>query len=143
MINKVVLIGNLGKDPEVRTLESGAKVAKFSIATNENYKDAAGNWQTRTEWHDVVAWRLNAERAERDFKKGKMVYVEGKLTHRKWEDKDGNPRRTTEVLANVLRLLEKRESSESNEYSQTATSSPAPAAPMEQVEEKSGDDLPF
>lgn len=111
MINKVILIGNLGKDPEVRRLESGAVVAKFSIATNENYLDKKSNeWQTITEWHNVIAWRNLAESAERNLKKGKLAYVEGKLTTRKWTDKDGNDRYTTEVVANVLRLLEKRES---------------------------------
>ena len=108
MINKVVLIGNLGRDPEVRRLESGAAVAKFSVATNENYKDKNGEWQTQTEWHSIVAWRNLAERVERDLKKGKLIYVEGKLTHRKYQDKDGNDRYITEVLANVIRLLERR-----------------------------------
>ena len=111
MINKVTLIGNLGRDPEVRKLESGASVAKFSVATNENYRDKNGEWQTITEWHNVVAWRALAERAERDLKKGTMVYVEGKLTTRKWQDKDGNDRYSTEVVAFVLRSLERRESS--------------------------------
>ena len=111
MINKVILVGNLGKDPEARRLESGAVVAKFSIATNENYMDKKTNeWQTITEWHNVIAWRNLAESAERNLKKGKLAYVEGKLTTRKWTDKDGNDRYTTEVVANTLRLLEKRES---------------------------------
>jgi len=74
MVNKVLLIGNLGRDPEIRRLESGAAVAKFSVATNENYRDKNGEWQTITEWHNVVAWRGLAERAERDLKKGSMVY---------------------------------------------------------------------
>lgn len=111
MVNRVILIGNLGRDPEVRRLENGAVVAKFSIATNESYKDKSGEWQTITEWHDVVVWRQLAERAERDLKKGKLVYIEGKLTHRKYTDKDNIERYTTEVVANSLRLLEKRESS--------------------------------
>ena len=111
MINKVLLIGNLGRDPEIRRLESGAAVAKFSIATNENYKDKSGEWQTITEWHNIVAWRGLAERAERDLKKGGMVYVEGKLTTRKWQDKEGKDQYTTEVVALLLRSLERRESS--------------------------------
>ena len=77
MVNKVTMIGNLGRDPEIRHLESGAMVAKFSIATNENYKDKSGNWQSQTEWHDVVVWRSLAERAEQSLKKGAMVYLEG------------------------------------------------------------------
>jgi single-strand DNA-binding protein len=109
MLNKVMLIGNLGKDPEVRHLESGSTVASFSVATNENYRDKSGEWQTVTEWHNVVAWRQLAERAERDLKKGNRVYVEGKITTRKWQDRDGNDRYTTEVVANTLRLLDRRE----------------------------------
>lgn len=109
MINKVTLIGNLGQDPEVRHLESGAVVAKFSIATNERYKDKSGELKTLTEWHDVVMWRGLAETAERLLKKGMLVYVEGKLTHRKWQDKEGNTRKTTEVLANTFQLLERKE----------------------------------
>jgi single-strand DNA-binding protein len=109
MVNRVILIGNLGKDPEVRRLENGAVVAKFSIATNENYKDRSGEWQTLTEWHDIVAWRSLAERAESGLKKGDAIYVEGKLTHRSWQDQDGNNRRTTEVVANYFRVISKRE----------------------------------
>jgi single-strand DNA-binding protein len=105
MVNRVILLGNLGRDPEVRTLENGAKVAKFSIATNENYRDKGGEWQTLTEWHDIVLWRSQAERAERDLKKGTAIYLEGKLTHRKWQDQDGNNRKTTEVVGNYFRII--------------------------------------
>ena len=111
MINKVTLIGNLGKDPEIRRLESGTSVGKFSLATNESYKDKNGEWQDQTDWHDIVAWRYLAEKAERDFKKGKLVYIEGRLTTRKWQDKDGNNRYTTEVVARTANLLEKKENS--------------------------------
>ena len=111
MLNKVTLIGNLGRDPEVRHFEGGSMVAKFSVATNENYKDRNGEWQTRTEWHDIVCWSGLAERAERILKKGFLVYIEGKLTTRKWQDKDGNDRYTTEIVANTFKSLEKRESS--------------------------------
>ena len=111
MLNKVMLIGNLGRDPEVRHLENGAAVAKFSIATNERYKDKAGEYQTITEWHDIIMWRGLAELAERLLTKGKLVYIEGKLTTRKWQDQNGNDRRTTEVVANNFQILEKREGS--------------------------------
>jgi len=114
MYNKVSLIGHLGKDPEVRRLESGAVVAKFSLATNENYKDKTGNWQTITEWHNIVAWRNLAERVERDLKTGSLAFVEGKLTTRKWQDKDGNDRYTTEIVAALIRPLDKRESSDTS-----------------------------
>lgn len=105
MINKVTLIGNLGADPEVRRLESGAVVAKLRIATNENYKDKEGNWQTMTEWHQVVVWRNLAETAEKWFKKGMLIYVEGKLTHRKYTAPDGQEKYITEVVANMARNL--------------------------------------
>ncbi|MDH3650206.1 MAG: single-stranded DNA-binding protein [Saprospiraceae bacterium] len=109
MINKVILIGNLGRDPEVRHLESGSAVGKFPVATNENYRDKNGEWQTVTEWHDIVVWRNLAERAEKMLKKGSLVYIDGKLTHRKYQDKDGIDRYVTEVVANTFRLLERRE----------------------------------
>lgn len=105
MVNRVILIGNLGRDPEVRRLENGAMVAKFPIATNENYKDRNGEWQQQTEWHDIVVWRTLAERAENTLKKGMAVYVEGKLTHRTWQDQEGNNRKTTEVVASYFRIL--------------------------------------
>ena len=109
MVNRVILIGNLGRDPEVRRLENGAVVAKFSVATNENYKDKSGEWQSQTEWHDVIVWRNLAERAESQLTKGAQVYIEGKLTHRSWQDKDGNNRRTTEVVASYFRALSRRD----------------------------------
>ena len=157
MINKVTLIGNLGRDPEVRKLESGTSVAKFSVATNENYRDKNGEWQTITEWHNVVAWRNLAERAERDLKKGGMVYIEGKISTRKWQDKDGNDRYTTDIVANHLRSLERRESSGANpnfpsaadEFPQSkldtdmTSSTPANSAPAAKSAPVEEDDLPF
>jgi single-strand DNA-binding protein len=110
MVNKVILIGNLGRDPEVRYLEGNVAVAKFSVATNESYKDKKGEWQTNTEWHEIVAWRLLAERAEKQLKKGSQVYVEGKLTHRKYQDKEGNDKYITEVVAMSFRVLDRRDS---------------------------------
>ena len=80
MINKVTLVGHVGQDPEVRRLENGTPVGRFSLATNEKYKDSAGEWQEQTEWHNVVVWRSIAEQAERSLKKGSFVYVEGKLS---------------------------------------------------------------
>lgn len=109
MINKVTLIGNLGQDPELRRLESGISVARFSIATTENYKDREGNWQDQTEWHDIVLWRQLAERAETQLRKGMLIYLEGKLTTRKWEDKEGHSHKTSEVVGNYLRILNRRE----------------------------------
>lgn len=105
MINKVTLIGYTGKDPEVRRLESGAVVAKFSIATTESYKDNAGNWQQQTEWHNIICWKKLAEKAENSLKKGVLVYVEGKITYRTYDDKDGNKRYSTEIVANYFRAI--------------------------------------
>jgi single-strand DNA-binding protein len=149
MVNRVILIGNLGRDPEVRTLESGAKVAKFSIATNESYRDKNGEWVTLTEWHDIVLWRNMAERAERDLKKGASIYLEGKLTHRKWQDQDGNKRKTTEVVGSYFRIIKGKSSSEyfpSQEPGHVAQDSPEEETPEETKagETKADqDDLPF
>jgi len=107
MVNNVTLVGRLGQNPEVRHLESGAVVAKFSIATTERIKKADGTREERTEWHDVVCWRKLAEIAEQYLTKGKLVYIEGKLTHRKWQDKEGNPRKTTEVVCNNFQMLDR------------------------------------
>lgn len=111
MVNRVTLIGRIGKDPEVRRLENGAVVAKFSVATSENYKDKSGEWQSDVQWHDVVCWRSLAERAEQSLKKGTQVYIEGKLTHRNWEDSDGNKRRSTEIVSNYFRVVNSSRSS--------------------------------
>lgn len=100
-----MLIGNLGKDPEVKTLDNGAKIATFPLATSENYKDKDGNRQTRTEWHNLVLWRGLADIAESYLHKGSQVFVEGRLSTRKWEDKEGNTRYTTEVIGDNLVLL--------------------------------------
>ena len=150
MINKVTLVGRLGGDPEVRHLESGATVAKFSVATSENYRDKNDEWQEQTEWHDVVVWRYLAERAQEQLKKGTLIYLEGKLTHRKWQDKDGNNRRTTEVVGNMMRILSRREGSggSSNYFpsEEPAREQPAPppaAAPAAPDGNTAEDDLPF
>lgn len=108
MVNKVTLIGNLGKDPEVRRLESGVTVARFSVATTENYKDQSGNWQDRTEWHNVTAWRFLAEKAESSFKKGMLVYIEGKLSTRKYTDSNNIERWATDVVASYARVINNR-----------------------------------
>jgi single-strand DNA-binding protein len=146
MINKVILIGNLGKDPEVRYLEGNVAVARVPMATNENFLDRTGTWQSRTEWHDIVMWRQLAERAEKTLKKGMLIFVEGKLTHRKWQDKEGQDRYTTEVVAATMRILEKREPSD-----QYNSSDPGPQSNdmdegnngQDETATNSEDDLPF
>lgn len=104
-INKVILAGNLGKDPEVRHLEGGAVVANFPLATTETYKDKNGNKVEQTEWHNIVLWRAQAEYAEKYLKKGFTILVEGKLKTRTWEDKDKNKRYTTEVYGDSITIL--------------------------------------
>ena len=103
--NKVQLIGNVGNEPEITTLESGRKVAKFSMATNENYKNAQGEKQTDTNWHNLVAWGKTAEIIEKYVEKGKEIAIEGKLTARSYEDKDGLKRYVTEVVVSEILLM--------------------------------------
>ena len=136
-VNKVILLGNLGKDPEVRHLENGRAVANFSIATSEVYKNKQGEKVTNTEWHNVVLWTPLAEIAEKYLKKGNQVYVEGKLTSRSYEDKEGITRYITEVVVRELTLLGKKDSQESS-------SPTSPAASEASTPEASNiDDLPF
>ena len=111
-VNKVILIGNLGKDPEIRYLDNGVAVANFSLATTENYKNKEGERVSQTEWHNIVLWRGLAEVAEKWLKKGSSVYVEGKIRTRKWEDKDGNIRYNTEILGDNMTMLGGKLSSE-------------------------------
>ncbi|MDG1394522.1 MAG: single-stranded DNA-binding protein [Flavobacteriaceae bacterium] len=105
--NKVQLIGNLGNDPEIITLESGKKLAKFSLATNENYKDANGDKQTKTDWHNIVAWNKTADIIEKYVTKGKEIAIEGKLTNRSYETKEGEKRYITEVVVNEVLMFGK------------------------------------
>jgi single-strand DNA-binding protein len=155
MVNKVTLIGNLGKDPEKRTLPSGASYVRFSLATNEAYKDKDGEWKNLTEWHNIIMWRELADRAEKQLKKGSLVYIEGKLTTQSWQDQDGKTAYRTEINANTFRSLEKREST----GGYTDNMMPPPADPYENATEtkssgqggnttgplpkEDNDDLPF
>lgn len=108
-VNKVILIGNLGKDPEVKYTPSGTPVAKFSLATNEKFKDKGGEWQERTEWHNIVAWQRLAEIVGEYVKKGSKIYIEGRITTSSWEDKQsGEKKYRTEIVANDLVLLSGR-----------------------------------
>ena len=108
-VNKVILVGNVGKDPEVRYLENGGiPVAKFPLATNEVYRNKEGNKVEQTEWHHIVLWRGLAEVAEKYVRKGSLLYIEGKLKTRNWEDKDGTKKYATEIIADNLTILGKR-----------------------------------
>lgn len=142
-VNKVILIGNLGRDPEIRTLENGAKVASFSIATTETFKDKEGNRKEQTEWHNIVMWRGLAEVAEKYLKKGTQVYIEGKLRTRNWEDKDGNKRYTTEVIGDTFTILSRKEDSNAQTESNTVAAEPANNGTHQMVSESPADDLPF
>lgn len=141
MVNKVVLIGNTGQDPEVRHLDSGISVANFNLATNETYKDKSGEKVTQTEWHRIVLWRGLAEVAEKFVKKGELLYIEGRLRTRSWDDKDGNKRYTTEVFADVMKMLGKKsdqtQASSADEYAESSAPESSDAAGGE------NDDLPF
>jgi single-strand DNA-binding protein len=105
-VNKVILVGNLGKDPEIKYTPNGVPVAKFSLATNERYKDKAGEWHDRTEWHNIVVWQRLAEIVGEYVKKGSKIYIEGRLQTSSWEDKQsGEKKYRTEIIANDLVLL--------------------------------------
>ena len=149
MVNRVILIGNLGADPEIKSLESGVSVARLRIATSENYKDKNTNeWKELTEWHTVTMWRGLADRAENSLRKGMQVYIEGKLTTRKWTDQEGKERYSTEVVANYLRIVNRREAAEMGGSPSMATSSSSSANTTPQAEttaptEEMNDDLPF
>ena len=107
-VNKVILIGNLGKDPELKFTPSGVAMTKFSLATTERIKEADGNIREETDWHNIVLWRRQAEVANEYLKKGSQVYIEGRIQTRSWEDKDGQKRYTTEIVARNMVLLGRR-----------------------------------
>lgn len=104
-LNKVMLIGNTGKDPEIRYTPSGTAVANFSLATSEKFKGKSGEWEERTEWHNITLWGKLAEIAGEYLSKGKTVYIEGRLQTRKWQDKSGNDRYTTEIVGEKMQML--------------------------------------
>lgn len=132
-VNKVILVGNLGKEPEVRHLEGGAVVAKFPLATTESFKDKSGQRVEQTEWHNVVVWRGLAEVAEKYLKKGMTIYVEGKLRSRSWEDKDNKKNYITEIVGDTFTILSKKENNNSS----------SPSNDVSGLESRTGDDLPF
>lgn len=156
-LNKVMLIGNVGKDPEVRHLESGATTASFTLATTERYKDKNGETKDQTEWHNIVCWRALADLVEKYVRKGSQLYIEGRIRTRSYTDRDGNTRYITEITADNLQMLGRKESGTSTSYPAPAPApapapvhNPAPATPkstpiidMNAVNEDEGDDLPF
>ena len=137
--NKVILIGNVGKDPEVRHLETGVAVASFTLATTERYRNRAGELQDQTEWHNIGCWRNLAELSEKYIKKGAQIFVEGKIRTRSWSDQTGAKRYTTEIVADNIRLLD-RKGSVPAAPAEVQTPAPSFSAP---VVEDTSDDLPF
>lgn len=129
MVNKVILLGFLGQDPEVTTTSSNIKVSRLRVATSETFKDKhSGEKKTTTEWHTVVMWRQMAEIAEKYLRKGSMVYIEGKLTTREWTDKDNNKRYSTEVVADTLKLMPGKPDAEKRDEPTQAQIDDTPAA---------------
>lgn len=144
-VNKVILIGNLGKDPEVRHLENGAIVANFPIATSESYTDKnTGQKVENTDWHNIVVWRGLAGVVEKYVKKGQKVYIEGKLKTRSWQDKDGSTRYTTEIIADELTILSRSDNQQGTSQA-PYNSQGTPEAPSKVDDIIKGDknDLPF
>ncbi|HUA91818.1 MAG TPA: single-stranded DNA-binding protein [Terracidiphilus sp.] len=150
-VNKVILLGNVGKDPEIRSTPGGTMVANLTLATSDRQKDAQGNWQDRTEWHNLVAFSRTAEIIRDYVKKGTKLYIEGKIQTRSWDDKEsGQKRYRTEIIVNDLSLLSGREEGGSGGYSRGASSSsnydqrqPAAQDEYAQSAEISDEDIPF
>ena len=149
-VNKVILIGRLGKDPEVKYTPSGAPVAKFSLATDEVFKDRSGEQQKRTEWHNIVAWNKLAEICGEYLTKGKQVYIEGRIQSRQWEDQAGNKRTAYEIVAREMKMLGSKADSDRAAAAAAAVPSaerapvekpPAPEPPSES--EITDEDVPF
>ena len=140
-VNKVILIGNLGKDPEVRYLDGGGVVAKFSLATTETYKNKEGVKQEQTEWHNIVLWRGLAELAEKFLKKGMTIYVEGKIRSSSWEDKEGKKHYKTEIIGDTMNFISRKSSAEGTPASVEPNGAVETAVP--QAAPETTDDLPF
>lgn len=150
-LNKCMIIGNLGRDPEMRYTPGGQAVTQFSVATNRNFRDPQGEWQSETEWFRVVVWAERAERAAEQLRKGHKVYVEGRLQTRQWEDQGGNKRYTTELVADRVSSLERRDREEgppqlgepagSTQGQASGFEGPAAAGPASSAQDF--DDLPF
>ncbi len=139
-LNKVMLIGHLGKDPEIQTFEGGKSLAKFSIATTETYKDKTGARQEKTEWHNIVLWGVQAEIAQKYLRKGSLVYLEGKINTREYE-KDGTKKYFTEIVGESFTMLDRKEGG-GNPQASGAASQPV-AASMAPSMDDAADDLPF
>ncbi len=146
-VNKVILIGNLGQDPEVKYMPSGSAVSNITVATTDAWSDkSTGERQERTEWHRVVLFRRLAEVAGEYLRKGSKVYIEGRLQTRKWQDRNGQERYTTEIIANDMQMLDARSSGAANFDTQPAVfpeSEPRPQQPSQPTSDEFDDDIPF
>jgi single-strand DNA-binding protein len=142
-LNKAILIGNLGRDPEVRYTQNGLAVATFSIATSETWLNKSGERETRTEWHRIVAFGKLGEICGEYLSKGKQVYIEGRIQTRDWEDRDGNKRYTTEIVASQMQMLGTKESAERDRQSFDAREPAVPEASPGPPFPEQGDDIPF
>jgi single-strand DNA-binding protein len=140
-VNKAILIGNLGRDPEMRYTPNGQAVTKFSIATTERFKDKNGEQQERTTWHNIVAWGRQAEVAKEYLSKGKPVYIEGRIDNRSYDDKDGNKRYISEVIVQKMQFLGSRGESSGGGFDQTPPQPPPDDFPTD--DSAQDDDLPF
>ena len=139
-VNKVILVGNLGRDPEVRFTKSGQAVASFSLATSEKWTGKDGNKEEKTEWHRVVAWGKLGEICGEYLSKGKQVYIEGRIQTREWEDNDGNKKQTTEIVANNMTMLGQVGSGSGSQSSSGSQESQGASSGTEDFED---DDIPF
>src|SRR5699024_10047296 len=143
-LNKAMIIGRLGQDPDVRYTQSNTAVANMSIATSERYKDKQGEWKERTEWHRVVAWGRTAEICQEYLKKGSQVYIEGPIQTNKWEDKDRNTRYTTEIKALTMTMLDSKGSGGGNQQQSPSSSQPVSSnVDLNENFDDIDDDLPF
>ncbi|WP_294141215.1 single-stranded DNA-binding protein [uncultured Sanguibacteroides sp.] len=138
MVNKVILIGNVGADPDVRYLDGGVAVTRFSLATTEVYNNKNGERVSQTEWHNIVLWRNLAQVAEKYVKKGMTLYIEGRLRTRTWDDQNGNKRYTTEIYGDTMQMLSRKQ----DNYEKTPEP-PMPEAPSNLSNTDDSDDLPF
>jgi single-strand DNA-binding protein len=147
-VNKVILVGNLGKDPELRYTASGTAVATFSLATSERYKDKQGQQQDKTEWHNVVAWRQLAEICGKYLHKGKQVYIEGRIQTRSYDDRDGNKKYITEIVADQMQMLSRASDEGGSQRTQAAPAKndfnqQRPASQDDDQSFNTDDDIPF
>jgi single-strand DNA-binding protein len=143
-INKVILLGRLGKDPETQYLENGTPLSRFTLATNDRYKDKTGNWVDQTEWHNVVVWRGLAEIAEKYLKKGSLIYLEGKLRTRSWDDKESNTKKfSTEIVGDNLIMLDRKEEGFEGGGAAPSGGSGGSAPSGTSHSDEIADDLPF